>query len=275
MTQEDLRIAFDGRGLVPVVVQDAASGQVLMVAWMNEEALRLTQETGQAHFWSRSRNELWRKGATSGNVMHVRNIQVDCDADTLLLQVDPAGPACHTGQRSCFFRRLGESVEVPPSRGNYEPQTPSRGNYKPGSSDVLHELFATILERRGSPRAGSYTARLLEAGEDESLKKVGEESVEVILAAKAQGNGRLTEEVADLTYHVLVLLASRGLTPADIAAEQRVPICQDTGFAVIFWSSSPIDAVRAWSHGMNGINFSVSSYPALKADAFPVRCLRD
>ncbi|HEY67402.1 MAG TPA: phosphoribosyl-AMP cyclohydrolase [Thermoflexia bacterium] len=99
-------IRFDGRGLVPAVVQDANTGEVLMVAWMNEEALQRTQETGQAHFWSRSRQELWHKGATSGNFMHVREIWVDCDADTLLLKVDPAGPACHTGNRSCFYRRL-------------------------------------------------------------------------------------------------------------------------------------------------------------------------
>jgi phosphoribosyl-AMP cyclohydrolase len=106
MTNEQITIRFDERGLVPAVVQDSTTGQVLMVAWMNEEALRRTQETGQAHFWSRSRQELWRKGATSGNVMAVREIWLDCDADTLLLKVDPAGPACHTGQQSCFFRRL-------------------------------------------------------------------------------------------------------------------------------------------------------------------------
>ncbi len=104
--EDEVVIRFDGRGLVPAVVQDANTGEVLMVAWMNEEALQRTQETGQAHFWSRSRQELWHKGATSGNFMHVREIWVDCDADTLLLKVDPAGPACHTGNRSCFYRRL-------------------------------------------------------------------------------------------------------------------------------------------------------------------------
>jgi phosphoribosyl-AMP cyclohydrolase len=108
MTNDRIKVRFDGRGLVPAVLQDATSGQVLMVAWMNGEALRRTQETGQAHFWSRSRQELWHKGATSGNVMHVREIWVDCDADTLLVKVDPAGPACHTGEQSCFYRRLAE-----------------------------------------------------------------------------------------------------------------------------------------------------------------------
>ena len=106
MTNDKIGIRFDERGLVPAVVQDGATGQVLMVAWMNEEALRRTRETGQAHFWSRSRQELWHKGATSGNFMNVREIWVDCDADTLLLKVTPAGPACHTGHRSCFYRRL-------------------------------------------------------------------------------------------------------------------------------------------------------------------------
>jgi phosphoribosyl-ATP pyrophosphohydrolase/phosphoribosyl-AMP cyclohydrolase len=206
MTHEDLRIGFDERGLVPVVVQDAVSGEVLMVAWMNEEALRLTQQTGQAHFWSRSRRELWHKGATSGNVMNVRDIRVDCDADTLLLQVDPAGPACHTGNRSCFFRSLGEAIDLPVRLDS-------------GGSSVLHTLFATILDRQASPRPGSYTARLLQAGEDEILKKVGEEAMEIILAAKGQGNERLVAEVADLLYHVLVLLAARGLSLAEVEAE--------------------------------------------------------
>ncbi|MFP4393914.1 MAG: phosphoribosyl-AMP cyclohydrolase [Anaerolineales bacterium] len=105
-----MELKFDGRGLIPAVVQDAATGEVLMVAWMNAESLRLTQETGETHFWSRSRQELWHKGATSGNTQRVREIWVDCDADTLLVKVDPAGPACHTGQRSCFFRRLGNQA---------------------------------------------------------------------------------------------------------------------------------------------------------------------
>jgi len=107
-----MELKFDDRGLIPAVVQDAATGEVLMVAWMNAESLRLTQETGETHFWSRSRQELWHKGATSGNTQRVREIWVDCDADTLLVKVDPAGPACHTGQRSCFFRRIGASAEV-------------------------------------------------------------------------------------------------------------------------------------------------------------------
>jgi phosphoribosyl-ATP pyrophosphohydrolase/phosphoribosyl-AMP cyclohydrolase len=206
MNHDDMRILFDKQGLVPALVQDAASGQVLMVAWMNEEALRLTQETGQAHFWSRSRRELWHKGATSGNVMNVLEIWVDCDADTLLLQVDPAGPACHTGNPSCFFRRLGQSGE-PSVRRDAD------------GGHVLHTLFATILDRRSDPRPGSYTAHLLDAGEDEILRKVHEEAMEVILAAKGEGDARVISEVADLFYHLLVLLAARGLTLADVETE--------------------------------------------------------
>ncbi len=207
MRAEEIRIRFDEKGLVPAVVQDSVTGEVLMVAWMNEEALQLTRETGQAHFWSRSRQELWHKGATSGNTMQVRDMQVDCDADTLLLQVNPAGPACHTGNRSCFFQRVQGSFESP------------MGGDAGGGGDVLHALFATILERQADPRPGSYTAHLLETGEDEILKKVGEEAMEVILAAKGQGDARITAEVADLLYHLLVLLAFRRLDLADVEAE--------------------------------------------------------
>ncbi len=200
------QIRFDGQGLVSAVLQDANTREVLMVAWMNQEALQRTLETGQAHFWSRSRQELWHKGATSGNIMRVRGIRLDCDADTLLLQVDPAGPACHTGNWSCFYRQLGEVGD---------PQV----HCEVAGEDVLASLFETILDRQANPRAGSYTARLLEAGEDEILKKVGEEAVEVILAAKGQGDERVIAEVADLLYHLLVLLAARGSTLAAVNAE--------------------------------------------------------
>lgn len=189
-------LKFDDRGLIPAVVQDAATGDVLMVAWMNAEALRLTQETGYATFWSRSRQEIWKKGATSGNVQRVREIWIDCDADTLLLKVDPAGPACHTGARSCFYR---PNQELP-------------------MSDVLNELFEVIQDRQRHPTPESYTAKLL-AGGDEVLKKVGEEAMEVILAAKGQSDARVISEAADLLYHLLVLLAVRGLTLADVEAE--------------------------------------------------------
>jgi phosphoribosyl-ATP pyrophosphohydrolase/phosphoribosyl-AMP cyclohydrolase len=213
MKNDQLSIQFDERGLVPAVLQDAATGQLLMVAWMNEEALQRTQETSQAHFWSRRRQELWHKGATSGNVMVVREIWVDCDADTLLLKVDPAGPACHTGAQSCFYRRLQLPSSSPQTWGEEEGLGEGLGG------TVLETLFATILDRQANPRPGSYTARLLDAGEDEILKKFGEEAMEVILAAKGQGDEQLIFEVADLFYHLLVLLAARGLTLADVEAE--------------------------------------------------------
>jgi phosphoribosyl-ATP pyrophosphohydrolase/phosphoribosyl-AMP cyclohydrolase len=205
-------VTFDDRGLVPAVLQDVGTGEVLMVAWMNREALRLTRETGQAHFWSRSRETLWHKGETSGNLMNVREIRVDCDGDTLLVRVAPEGPACHTGERTCFYRRLrGESAQVAGA-------TPAGA----GTEDIgaiLDELFDVLRERNRERPPGSYTTALLEAGDDEILKKVGEEAMEVMLAGKGEGDERLVYEVADLVYHLLVLLISRGLTLDDVAAE--------------------------------------------------------
>jgi phosphoribosyl-ATP pyrophosphohydrolase/phosphoribosyl-AMP cyclohydrolase len=198
-------VTFDDRGLVPAVLQDAETGEVLMVAWMNREALHLTGETGHAHFWSRSRKTLWHKGETSGSFMNVREIRVDCDGDTLLVRVEPEGPACHTGEGTCFYRRLeGEGAQ---------------GAVAADARPILNELFAVILERDRDRPPGSYTTALLEAGDDEILKKVGEEAIEVVLAGKGEGDERLVYEVADLVYHLLVLLASRGLTPDDVAAE--------------------------------------------------------
>ncbi|MCS7178862.1 MAG: bifunctional phosphoribosyl-AMP cyclohydrolase/phosphoribosyl-ATP diphosphatase HisIE [Anaerolineae bacterium] len=194
-------IAWDERGLVPAVVQDARTGQVLMLAYMNAEALARTLATGETWFWSRSREELWHKGATSGNTQRVVEIRYDCDADALLVRVEPRGPACHTGHPTCFYRSLSgtpeESVEVP----------------------VLEHLWAIIQDRRARPREGSYTCHLLNAGEPEILKKLGEEAIEVIVAAQSQGNPRFISELADLVYHILVLLAARGLSWADVEAE--------------------------------------------------------
>jgi phosphoribosyl-AMP cyclohydrolase len=154
MTPQDPSIAFDERGLAPAVVQDAASGEVLMLAWMNAEALRLTQETGEAHFWSRSRGELWRKGATSGNVMRVLEVRADCDADTLLLQVQPAGPACHTGARSCFFRRLQGSQTL--SRGDYEPAGPVCSSPVRGSEVCGSPVRGSGAATEKPPLRGNY-----------------------------------------------------------------------------------------------------------------------
>ena len=184
---------FDDRGLVPGIVQDAGNGRVLMLAYVNQEALEAMRRTGQAHFWSRSRNELWRKGATSGNTMAVRRIRADCDGDALLIEVAPAGPACHTGAVSCFAT---------------EDDTGLMGFAS------LENLAVVIAERAEKRPEGSYTAHLLKGGVDAVARKVIEEAGETALAAKDHACGdaddlRLAEEAADLLYHLLVLLAER------------------------------------------------------------------
>lgn len=219
MTGADLR--FDDRGLITAVVQDARTAQVLMVAWMNAEALALTRATGEAHFWSRSRQALWHKGGTSGNVQRVVELRVDCDGDTLLLLVEPAGPACHTGQVSCFYRTWpAQDGDLPSPAGAVDSRTPpaSQPAMENEMADRIDELFAVIRDRKANPRPGSYTNALL-SDQDENLKKIGEEAIEVVLAAKSQGDQRLLEETADLIYHTLVLLAARDLTWSDVTAE--------------------------------------------------------
>jgi phosphoribosyl-ATP pyrophosphohydrolase/phosphoribosyl-AMP cyclohydrolase len=198
------QLCWDGRGLVPAIIQEASTGQVLMLAYMNQASLEKTVETGQTWFWSRSRGELWHKGATSGNIQRVVEIRYDCDADALLLRVQAAGPACHTSQRSCFYRHLPGGLK------------PDEGSLPRG---VLTQLEAIIQDRKGTPRPGSYTRQLLEAGLSQILKKVGEEAVEVIVAAQGEGNERLVSELADLVYHALVLLAARDLSWADVETE--------------------------------------------------------
>jgi phosphoribosyl-ATP pyrophosphohydrolase/phosphoribosyl-AMP cyclohydrolase len=184
-------VVFDERGLVPVVAQDRASGDVLMVAWADADALRRTAETGLAHFWSRRRQALWKKGETSGHVLQVHEVRRDCDGDTLLMLVDPAGPACHTGLRTCF----GDGAQA--------------------TAAVLEEVRRVIAERARTRPEGSYTSTLLAKGLDHVLKKVGEEATEVVIAAKGETDERLAEEVADLLFHVLVALQIRGVSPTD------------------------------------------------------------
>ena len=190
---DDSEIEFDQRGLVPCVVQDWLTGEVLVHAYMNAESLRLTRETGEAHFFSRSRQELWHKGETSGNTLAVKAIRYDCDGDALLVLVEPAGPACHTGERSCFHR------------GELDPAAPY---------EVLPTLERTISSRATQRPEGSYTAKLLE---DRGLNgdKVAEEAEEVARAARDESDERLAEEAADVIYHLAVLLRGRGLGLAD------------------------------------------------------------
>ena len=187
-----MEIAFDDRGLVPCVVQDWRTGEVLTLAYMDEQALARTRETGEMHFWSRSRGELWHKGETSGNVQRLRGLRYDCDADSLLALVEPAGPACHTGERTCFYR--GDAESAP--------------------HEALPALERVIADRRGASREESYTARLLA---DPPLigEKVREEAEEVARAGAGESGERVVEEAADVLYHLSVLLASRELALAD------------------------------------------------------------
>ena len=190
---DDSDIAYDERGLVPGIVQDWHSGEVLTLAYMNAEALRRTRETGEMHFYSRSRETLWHKGETSGNTQAVKAIRYDCDGDALLALVDPAGPACHTGERTCFHR------------GELEPAAPY---------ESLPALERTLAERARTRPEGSYTARLL-ADPELARAKVEEEAEEVARASREEGDERLAEEAADVIYHLAVLLRERGLSLAD------------------------------------------------------------
>jgi phosphoribosyl-ATP pyrophosphohydrolase/phosphoribosyl-AMP cyclohydrolase len=191
-------IRYDENGLVPVVAQDANTGEVLMLAYANEEAVRKTVETGEAHYHSRSRDELWYKGATSGNTQKMVEVRLDCDGDALLYRVDPRGPACHTGAYSCFFSSMATS----------HGETPNLGG-------TLERLAGTIAERHREMPEGSYTAKLLQRGTGRVAQKVGEEAVEVIVAA-LEGE-KLAEETADLLYHLMVLLEECGVAVEEVA----------------------------------------------------------
>lgn len=188
-------IRFDAQGLVPVVAQDAATGEVLMLAYANADALRATLTTGTAHYWSRSRRELWQKGATSGHFQQVKELRVDCDQDAVLYLVHQTGPACHTGERSCFFRVADAQTLGPASPGGH----------------ILSRLEEIVARRDKERPDGSYTTYLFNKGIDKTLKKVGEESAEVIIAAKNGDDAELRAEAADLLFHLLVLFRQREL----------------------------------------------------------------
>lgn len=210
-------IRYGADGLVASVVQDAEDGRVLMVAWQDAEAVEATRRTGEAHFHSRSRGTLWRKGETSGHTLAVLSMELDCDADAILLQARPAGPTCHTGARSCFD-------ETP----NDAPTTPDPG---PQGFAWLEALWSTIDERARTRPPGSYTSRLLEGGVDAVARKVAEEATEVLMAAKddavaersgtPRAHAELAGELADLLYHALVLCAERGLEPREVVDTLR------------------------------------------------------
>jgi phosphoribosyl-ATP pyrophosphohydrolase/phosphoribosyl-AMP cyclohydrolase len=201
---------YDANGLVPAIVQDAADGRVLMLAFMDEEALTATLETGEVHFHSRSRGKLWKKGETSGNLLRLVSIAEDCDQDALLVTVNPTGPTCHRGTRSCF-----DPDGAPPERAMQ-------------GLAWLESLWSTIAERAATRPAGSYTAELLDGGVDRAGRKVTEEATEVLMAAKDDAaastparRSALAAESADLLYHLLVLLAERNVPPSDVITELR------------------------------------------------------
>lgn len=199
------QITFDDRGLVPVVAQDARTGEVLMLAWANADALRLTRETGRAHYWSRSRGSLWIKGETSGHVQEVEDVRVDCDADAVLYRVRQTGPACHTGERSCFYRTVEEAE--------------GELGQAPDPRPMLARLETIIEERERERPEGSYTTYLFAQGVDKILKKVGEETAETIIAAKNGDNAELRSESADLIFHLMVLWRARGLDADEVWGE--------------------------------------------------------
>lgn len=194
---------FDEKGLIPAIVQDARSKEVLMMAYMNKTSLEKTIETKRTWFYSRSRKELWNKGETSGNYQEVKEIKYDCDNDTLLILVDPLGPACHTGEMSCFYRTLLPEKSSTPSV-----------NYR-----MLFDLYDLVLNRKSNPIEGSYTNYLFREGVDKICKKIGEEAAETIIAAKNNSREELIYEASDLLYHLTVLLAEQQVTYEDLMGE--------------------------------------------------------
>ena len=236
---EDVR--FDERGLVAAVVQDARTREVLTLAYMNAESLRRTLSEGETWFWSRSRAELWRKGATSGHTQRVVEVRLDCDGDALTLLVEPRGPACHTGARTCFHRQLPQTAaaEPPASDKAGEDDAPAETQavdvkdadvedaqavdvnveVGEGFGAVVAKLFALVEGRRREMPENSYTTYLFGQGLNKILKKVGEESAETIIAAKDEDRGALTAELSDLVYHLVVLMVERGVTLEDLGRE--------------------------------------------------------
>lgn len=198
---------FDEQGLLPAVVQDWLDGTVLMLGYMNQEAIGKTLATKSVHFWSRSRMKLWEKGETSGNKLLVKELFVDCDRDTILVKAQAMGPTCHTGERACFFSKLDEQgVSLP-------------GNTPEAFGGILEGVLRTIRDRRANPQPGSYTAKLFEGGHDKILKKVAEEAGEVIIAAKGGKKEEIIYEVADLFFHTLMVLGYHDVTLQDIYQE--------------------------------------------------------
>ncbi|MFQ5802458.1 MAG: bifunctional phosphoribosyl-AMP cyclohydrolase/phosphoribosyl-ATP diphosphatase HisIE [Candidatus Methylomirabilales bacterium] len=209
-------LKFNKDGLIPAIAQDASTGQVLMMAYMNRAALRRTLDTGFAHYYSRSRGQLWKKGEESGHLQRVREIRLDCDGDVLLLHVEQQVAACHLGYRSCFFRRVKRNLtsSAPMMEQTFRPE----GVYGV-SSQVLDAVYGTILERKQKRPRGSYVASLLREGEDKILRKVAEEASEVLLSVKGGRRKEIVHEVVDLWFHTMVLLGARGIALKELWSE--------------------------------------------------------
>ncbi len=205
-------IKFDDKGLVPVVTQDYKTKEVLMVAYMNEEAFDKTMETGKVTYFSRSRNKLWLKGETSGHFQLVKAIKLDCDGDTILIEAEQIDAACHTGNKSCFYRTL--------TNGTWS-EAETKANDEELSAQILQEVYNVIVDRTIYPKEGSYTNYLFTKGLDKILKKVGEETAEVIIAAKNKSKEEIRYEISDLMYHLMVLMVERGVTLEDIYGELK------------------------------------------------------
>jgi phosphoribosyl-ATP pyrophosphohydrolase/phosphoribosyl-AMP cyclohydrolase len=200
------QIKFDDNGLVPVIVQDSSTGQVLMLAYANREAVQKTIDTNKSHFWSRSREKLWMKGEESGNVQNIKEIYYDCDIDTILYLVEQMGVTCHTGESTCFYRSA-----------NGDKQAPAFG--KSSDFKTLDEVYEVIMDRKLNPKDGSYVSGLFENGLDKILKKIGEEAGETVIGAKNEDRKEIIYETADLWFHSMIALAYFGITPEDIFEE--------------------------------------------------------
>ena len=210
-------LTYDNNGLIPAIVVDFYSGNVLMMAYMNKESLQISMDEGTTCFWSRSRSELWRKGATSGNVQYIRSIKTDCDKDTLLISVEKDGPACHTGHESCFYQPMFEGHI--PGKAALDPKGDVLEDGEIVGEFSLEKLYALVLGRKASSKPGSYTTYLFDKGIDKILKKVGEETTEVVIAAKGNDKQETIYEISDLIYHTMVLMAQMDITPEDIKKE--------------------------------------------------------
>jgi phosphoribosyl-ATP pyrophosphohydrolase/phosphoribosyl-AMP cyclohydrolase len=198
---------FDEQGLLPAVVQDWLDGSVLMLGYMNQEAIARTLATRRVHFWSRSRKQLWEKGETSGHTLQVKDLFIDCDRDTILVKAQAVGPTCHTGERACFFSRLDEQGRIAGRKA------------QDAAGGILEAVLRTILDRRAYPQAGSYTTKLFEGGHDKILKKVAEEAGEVLLASKGGKKAEIVYEVADLLFHTLMVLGHHEISLQEIYEE--------------------------------------------------------